>query len=378
MNPNTEPVSLPEKDYLAILDLITRMHDCRTRREVRAGVQDHLLPLLDAQSATWGWQNMDFNLGKIVNSRVEDSVGLTSSQVVELEKANPYFYSRLKKITDTSRPVIAHDLDVSRQIFQKEIGDFFTDHPEYETDESSALHQIKTGIAISDRPDLNLLFAIHRNIHQDKPWSRRDVRVLELLQPHLIQVIKTIALSEELKKYRAFVEALAEVHTAIALVSLDHRIIFRNEAFSQLLPLQPGQRLPREVREPLERATPPHGPHFQAESFAPRIPFVQLPRGVFRLGVTLLNRDEAVESRCRLLHLKPAVEPFSKMNLLMQKHRFSAREMEVASLVCDGIDDQQISGRLFISPNTVKNHVKSIHKKLNVHTRAHLVALLNQ
>ncbi len=52
--------------------------------------------------------------------------------------------------------------------------------------------------------------------------------------------------------------------------------------------------------------------------------------------------------------------------------------MEVCILVKDGIANQEIASRLFISPHTTKNHIKSIHKKLDVNTRAQLVAFLNQ
>jgi len=45
--------------------------------------------------------------------------------------------------------------------------------------------------------------------------------------------------------------------------------------------------------------------------------------------------------------------------------------------VREGIDDRQIAGRLFISPHTVKTHIKRIYEKLGVHSRAQLVATLN-
>ena len=56
---------------------------------------------------------------------------------------------------------------------------------------------------------------------------------------------------------------------------------------------------------------------------------------------------------------------------------FTEREREVLTLVVEGYHNHQISERLHISMGTVKNHLKSIYKKLNVHTRveAVLVAL---
>lgn len=62
------------------------------------------------------------------------------------------------------------------------------------------------------------------------------------------------------------------------------------------------------------------------------------------------------------------------MNL--QKAGLTPREMEVSALIKDGFDDDEIAARLFIAANTLRNHLKSIYKKLDVHSRNQLVARL--
>jgi DNA-binding NarL/FixJ family response regulator len=47
----------------------------------------------------------------------------------------------------------------------------------------------------------------------------------------------------------------------------------------------------------------------------------------------------------------------------------SAREMEVLSLIVNGLANKQIAHQLSIAEHTVKNHVKSILSKLNVADR---------
>ena len=54
------------------------------------------------------------------------------------------------------------------------------------------------------------------------------------------------------------------------------------------------------------------------------------------------------------------------------------RETEVAMLAGYGATDQEISSSLRISIATTKNHVKKLYKKLGVHTRGALVAVINQ
>ena len=51
----------------------------------------------------------------------------------------------------------------------------------------------------------------------------------------------------------------------------------------------------------------------------------------------------------------------------------SKREREVLSLVAEGLNNRAIANRLFISENTVKNHIRNIHDKLGVHTRMEAV-----
>jgi DNA-binding NarL/FixJ family response regulator len=49
--------------------------------------------------------------------------------------------------------------------------------------------------------------------------------------------------------------------------------------------------------------------------------------------------------------------------------RVSARELEVLQLVAQGLSNREIGKRLFISENTVKNHVRNILEKLQLHSR---------
>jgi len=51
------------------------------------------------------------------------------------------------------------------------------------------------------------------------------------------------------------------------------------------------------------------------------------------------------------------------------------REREVLTLVSAGYTNPQIAEKLHISMGTVKNHIKSLYKKLNVHTRVEVVLL---
>lgn len=68
-----------------------------------------------------------------------------------------------------------------------------------------------------------------------------------------------------------------------------------------------------------------------------------------------------------------------KLKSLRQSHRsgesldgveaLSDRECEVLGLICKGIDDAEMSRLLRLSPNTVRNHIASLYRKIGVNRR---------
>lgn len=72
--------------------------------------------------------------------------------------------------------------------------------------------------------------------------------------------------------------------------------------------------------------------------------------------------------------------PEINMDFINQKlmTALSDREFAVAKLIYDGRTNNQISDDLFISVNTVKAHIKSIHLKLQSDSRSTLIARLRQ
>ncbi|MCF8461612.1 MAG: response regulator transcription factor [Flavobacteriales bacterium] len=54
------------------------------------------------------------------------------------------------------------------------------------------------------------------------------------------------------------------------------------------------------------------------------------------------------------------------------------REEEILSLLVVGLEYKEIAGKLAISPNTVRNHITKIYRKLHVTSRAHAIRLAAQ
>jgi len=78
--------------------------------------------------------------------------------------------------------------------------------------------------------------------------------------------------------------------------------------------------------------------------------------------------------------LKNINEAQKENKLKAEDFNISEREKEVLKLIADGLSNDEITEKLFISRNTVKNHVASIIAKLSVkdRTQAAIFALKNK
>ncbi|MGI4871950.1 MAG: LuxR C-terminal-related transcriptional regulator [Janthinobacterium lividum] len=52
----------------------------------------------------------------------------------------------------------------------------------------------------------------------------------------------------------------------------------------------------------------------------------------------------------------------------------TARELEVVRGIEDGLSYQLVADRLFISLDTVRNHIRAVYRKLHINSRAELMA----
>jgi DNA-binding NarL/FixJ family response regulator len=113
--------------------------------------------------------------------------------------------------------------------------------------------------------------------------------------------------------------------------------------------------------------------------------FVQL-KGVF-------YRDESLEIICKGIHallcgeLWMSRELMGNLILFYRKYQNNAfrptcgltnREMEIISLLSNGLSNQQIAEKLFVSEHTVKSHLYNIFRKINVHNRIQALNWIHQ
>ena len=95
----------------------------------------------------------------------------------------------------------------------------------------------------------------------------------------------------------------------------------------------------------------------------------------------MVDAVRAVASGSSLLSPAMASRLLDEFAVLVRRHEgstegsgsLSRRELEVLTLVAQGLNNRSIAEALFISENTVKNHIRNIHEKLQVHSRMEAV-----
>ncbi len=79
----------------------------------------------------------------------------------------------------------------------------------------------------------------------------------------------------------------------------------------------------------------------------------------------------------KLLNYMREVEKISKKKPV-EDFSLSSRELEILDGIVEDLTEYQIGDKLFISPHTVRTHIKNIYKKLHVHSRASAVKIALQ
>jgi DNA-binding CsgD family transcriptional regulator len=370
MNKNRSLKLLSEEDYSAVRAIIDSMQECRNREDLKALFKSHIIPFLGAHSAVYAWKDPEVPSYQLIDSVNISTQGMTL--IKEFITHNP----QANSILGHTHPIIERDVVLPTTDGSEEVEVFLksADEDKNGIKYFSINHQGMITLALREP---NFGAAIHCKVGDGRLWSMRDVRILEIMRPHLVLAIKSIVLSEKLAVQVSFSKVLAHSSTPMAMVSRDARISFRNQQFADLLDLQVGEKLPGDLDQLMQRAISDDDKPVRAGKLSVKNPLYKHALGEFRLSFKPLEGEGFDELELWVLRMEPATDEYENLNQLIQNAGLTGREVETCYLVREGIDDRQIAGRLFISPHTVKTHIKRIYEKLGVHSRAQLVATLN-
>jgi len=367
MSCSQEIVSLPEEDYKAVLDVITRLLSHKTTHSLASLFKSHLLPLLDASTCFYAWVDSDS-----LKPRIIDAVGIPQS---DFNTIQAYFPSSplTQHLIDRSSQVEAYDLDIPRSKLQDSIAKFFGAHPACELRGSSYLEDIRTILLAVDLSEPAIVIEFHRLNACPESFTRREKRILELLRPHLCQAIKTLVLKEGLNnRVSTTDEDPLESQTPMVQVTRDSRIVDQNPKFRKLFKSVPGDNLGSSLTRFLESGIRDYEKSSNLRTLERNAFWYCRCPSVFQVDITRRKDD------LWLLELHPLSDPCPAFSPILKQFGLTPKEKEICCRVRQGFDNQEIASQLYISFHTAKTHLKNIYRKLDIPNRPRLVSFLNK
>jgi len=90
-------------------------------------------------------------------------------------------------------------------------------------------------------------------------------------------------------------------------------------------------------------------------------------------AIRVVADGQSLISPSMAIKLLDEFKQMSRSDRQVPSPKLTDRELEVLKLVAQGLNNREIAKRLFISENTVKNHVRNILEKLQLHSRMEAV-----
>lgn len=91
--------------------------------------------------------------------------------------------------------------------------------------------------------------------------------------------------------------------------------------------------------------------------------------GIFLSKKMFRSKPRVIEKEVQI-HV---TEPFTIDNKQLDKLGLSKREYEILQLINEGLSNQQIADKIFVSENTVKKHISNLFLKLDVERRTEAI-----
>jgi len=93
-------------------------------------------------------------------------------------------------------------------------------------------------------------------------------------------------------------------------------------------------------------------------------------------GPTIPNAIRAVHRGELVIHAGAMHSALGRLRTdSIDKHQLTARELEVLRMMATGLSTEALATKLFVSTNTVRNHIQSVLMKLGAHSKLEAVAI---
>lgn len=220
-----------------------------------------------------------------------------------------------------------------------------------------------------------------------KRFSSLDMAKADMMAPYLSGALEKSIISQKMVERKSFIDSIVAGLPYKGIMVMDASLdpIYQDENAIRILSdlkraKKPGdasfEPLPRDI---YMRCKDLLASVDQTQAFEPRqIQFdLVSPKDRQKISIQLRFITNRGKNPLLLLCFDPE-EPLSCLLKRSKKHGLTGREIEVVSLLSEGLTNKEIGRRLFISEYTVENHLRSIYRKMGVTNRTAVVHRLLQ
>lgn len=332
----------------ALVEFVAAVHGSRSVAELHSAYLSSVARLIDADA--YGFYFLD------------TATGLPAW--VAATGADPSFLERYEEVGRECDPLLAHISKTGEPVHDNVL--FSTREwkrePLREVMEVQHLgRSLQAPVLLGDQLRGTLNFARYQG---RSAFTDRDLRLLRVVTVHVTKALDRLLSDDEERDRLALAEAVLDsLGLAIVVSDREGRLVYANREAGKLSGLAAHPAAAARLDDVL-------GAHLRE---------IPASRGGASGLLDLAMEGErrlAARSRCLpggagfLTLLAPEPDrQFDEAAPLL-----SARETEVLELIALGLRNKQVAERLHVSVNTVKHHVRNLFSKMQVNTRAELVA----
>lgn len=215
-------------------------------------------------------------------------------------------------------------------------------------------------------------------------FSTDEKTLMEILIPHISIALQKVILANQKYRQEYLIDFLGSKvrKKGVVLVTKSLKTLYMNDHARNILAgisnKSPNQeknvRLPKDILALLQKKTEQETDRtsVQPEDYVNRVIECEGQRIIMDIKQIMIPG----KAPCSALLFEPEFNSQLRTEFLIKKG-ITRREREITHLVTAGLKNSEIAKKLFISENTVDNHIKSIFKKMGVHNRTSLAHKLN-
>ncbi len=337
-----------------------RVLACSGEKEIADGLLRPVAHMVHAESATI----LDFKRGGSGEIALERSWSHRLSQHCQDEYSNRYFLSDPMVRSHMRGALMAPDRGKTATVFGvTDVGALCAEHASAAADDyyrafwqaNGFEHLLVFAFWLPALPDHGLIAAFHRP-QGTRPFGKDSIAKARSIAPAVGSVLGNVLLANELERANTVRDALALCLEDFGFSVLDEhqRVIFANETAER--------HWVGAVSNPSLRQ---YITNRRSSAHAPQQ----------RFGQIKILAERSVGPRDRMV-LTSAITDSTGVSIRCKSYGLTMREIEVASLLCDGLSNPEIAGVLELSVRTVENHLRTIFRKTCVESRTRLIRKL--